>query len=147
MTLPLASAGDLAAFENRRPHVHGRLHRAVVLQLEPHGLDSAVSLDADRVAARDAGGIGEPGHAADSVAAHLGAAAVGVVHLHPHVGSGRRTEQNQDVAADSEAAIRKPDRHPRGIGRTGPGRDHVHIVVAAPMHLGEIELSHRPTRH
>ena len=56
------------------------------------------------------------GDAADAVAAHLAAAAVGVVHLHPAVGGGRRAHQDQAVGADPVMPARHRARQARRIG-------------------------------
>ena len=85
----------------------------------------------------------EPRDAADAVAAHFAAAAVGVIHLHPHVGGGRGAQHDQPVAADAEAAIGDAAGERGRIGRTHPVGDDVHVIVAAAVHLGKCELRHR----
>ncbi len=85
----------------------------------------------------------EPRDAADTVAAHFAAAAVGVIHLHPHVGGGRGAQHDQAVAADTEAAIGDAAGEGPRIGRTHPVGDDIDVVVAAAVHLGECELTHR----
>jgi len=75
--------------------------------------------------------------AADAVAAHLAAAAVRVVHLHPAVGDVGRADQNEPVGADGGGARRDQARDARRVGDlVGEGVD-VDVIVADAVHLGE----------
>jgi len=79
------------------------------------------------------------GEASDAVAAHFGAAAVGVVHDHGCVRPHGRADQNQPVAAYPAVAVAYA---PGQVGQIDPVERlrkavDINIVVADAMHLGE----------
>ena len=143
---PSAFDRDLAPFENRLAHIDRRAHHAAPIEPQRDRLEPASVSTTIGFARTSAALEREPREASDSVAAHVAAAAVGVVHLHPDVGVARRREHDQAVAADAEVPIGKLDRQRRRIGGTRAHRDDIDIVVAASMHLGEFERCHRAMR-
>ncbi len=84
------------------------------------------------------------GEATDSVAAHLGGRAVGVVVGHEVVGrTGSRTDEDESVGPDPEVTVTDPR---DGIGREVEFSieilDHDE-VVAEPVHLREVQFHAR----
>ena len=135
---------DFARVQNRLAHVDRRSRDALArVEPERNGLDSAIGLDRERIFAGNSALPGEPRHASDAVAAHLAAAAVGVVHLHPEVGNARGAKHDDTVAADAEAPVRQAPRERGRIGRTHLIGDYVDVVVAAALHFYEVERRHR----
>src|SRR5690606_17921285 len=81
------------------------------------------------------------GNAADTVAAHLAFAAVGIEHLHPRIGPFRRTNQDQPVTPDSEVPIAHLTSQPGNVFRQFLfERIDIHVVVPGPVHLREAHL-------
>src|SRR5262249_32017629 len=81
----------------------------------------------------------ELGDAADAVAAHLGAAAVRVVHLHAAgaLGPVAGADDDEAVRAHAAVAVGEAPGGARGLGDLLPRAIDVDVVVAEPVHLGE----------
>ena len=78
------------------------------------------------------------------IAAHHRLRAVGIENTHTVVGlwDGRRANQHQSVAADALVAVTPKDGCLNGIGDGVLHGINVDIVVAAAVHLGEMDLTH-----
>src|SRR5208282_409169 len=133
---------NLPGVQDRLAHVDGGADHVSVGDLKRNGLEPRVGLDDKRVFAGYAAFVGNPGNAADTVTAHVAAAPIRVVHLHPNIGGARRSKHDKSVAADSEMPVREPFRERWRIGGTCLERNDVYVVVAAAMHLGELERCH-----
>src|SRR5262249_40279617 len=109
-----------------------------VLDFRLQDQDAAAGLERDAVLAGVAMVVEELGDTADAVAAHLGLAAVGVVHAHARVGLLGRADENEPVGADAEMPV-ADDAAQRGrvLGRRLADAIHVDVVVARAVHLGE----------
>jgi hypothetical protein len=83
------------------------------------------------------GFIEKSSQASDSIAAHFAAAAVGVVHLHPHVCISSWTQHDKPIATYAEPAIGNAPGKTGGIGRTNAIGNDINVIVAASMHLDE----------
>ncbi len=99
-----------------------------------------IGLDAQGVFAREPMLPGVLADAADAVAAHLPAAAVGVVHLHAHGGHRRGLNEDEAVRADPLAPRAHFARQRRRVGNLQGEAVDVHVVVTGAVHLGERDL-------
>ncbi len=77
---------DVAAFENRLAHVDRRADHAAPFQPQLDRLEPGVGLHHHRIRAHEAALEGKPRNTSDSVATHVAAASVRVVHLHSYIG-------------------------------------------------------------
>lgn len=146
--------GNAGGVELGPAHVDGDLRDAAgsvegVAELE----DTGAGLDADGVVAADVGGdlvvVGQFAGAADTVAAHLRLASVGVEHPHAEVGAGRvigREQEDQPVGADAEMAIGDvPGEFGRVIDPMAEGVD-VDVVISDAVHFVEMQSLVPPER-
>src|SRR5580700_9745049 len=87
---------NLPAVEDRLAHIY-RGGDIVTVDFDGDRLVPAIGLDRDRILPAAGNFVIKARDAADTVAAHFAAAAVSVVHLHPHISHGRGTEHDQAI--------------------------------------------------
>src|SRR5690242_4230186 len=106
---------NFATLEDWLAHIDRCRDRAAAIEFERDRFHAAVGIYGDWILAPARNFVIEPSDTADAVAAHLAAAAVRVVHLHPdvrgldaRVGALGRAQHDQSVAADSETTVGEP---------------------------------------
>ena len=145
-TSPSASTGMRAAVEHRHAHVDGD---AASTRPPRRAASSSVFTPAsvstrERVRRAQAAVVDVLGDAADAVAAHLAAAAVGVVHLHAAVGVGRTGGSGSGRRRRCRGGGREPRaRRAAGSGDVALAAVDVDVVVADAVHLGHADDASR----
>jgi len=139
ITAASLAIGMRGPLEDRDSHVHrGAAHAARRVECDGQGPDAVVGVDAHRIVG-EAAVVDVLGDAADAVAAHLPAAAVGVVHLHATIGVGGRADQDQAVRPDAVVAPGHGARDVRRVGQIVLATIDVDVVVADAVHLGHAD--------
>ena len=141
-SLPRCRDRDLLRPKLRTAHAHAHSLDRAVGHIQPERLDAGACLDRELGLIRQAAVMDIFAHAADGVAAHLGARAVGIVHFHAKIRDLRRADQHEPVAADAEMAIRQPDCRTRRIGHSLGEAVDIDIVIAAALHFCKLHMQH-----
>src|SRR5437762_2377821 len=143
--LAVRGDGNPTPVPHRPPHGDGDArHAAGAVEERLDRLHARVGLDAQRLGAHQPAVADELGEPADAVAAHLGAAPVGVVDRHAAVGLAVRGREEEDeaVRADAAAAVAEARRERRGVAREARARVDVDEVVRRPVELREAQRGH-----
>src|SRR5690349_1087859 len=109
---------DIAAGEDRLAHIDRCGDLTVSVDTQRHSFNPAVGSYSERIFPSSGSFGKKPRKAPNSVTAHFAAAAIGVVHLHPHVCIGRRTHHDKPVGTDPEPPIGNVPRKSGRVGRT-----------------------------
>ena len=136
---------DRRGLERDRAHVDGRGDDlAAGAELDVDGAATAVGVDDEPLAVAEPVARRDPCQAADAVAAHLGASAVGVVEHHRAVGAvvDRAASRMQAVGADAAVAVAERGDAASSTGRSVAEPWHEE-VVAGGVELGEADGAHR----
>src|SRR5262249_25892560 len=123
--------------EDRFAHIHGDTRHPPVRQLQEESFQARIRVYLERIHPRQAVIVHIFADATDTVAAHLAATPVGVVHLHASVGSVGRADEDESIATNASAAVADLLRHRGWIRHLGDESIDVDVVVADAMHFGE----------